>query len=139
MVSPVLKSFQAQVSQHSSFNVDTIISTSETMLLSCLLVLERFGEIIHEITSKSFDCISASVIVSICFMKQFAAFPRDQNSLSITSSLSALHPPPFAVLTGIIFPSDLSSISPPLRRRSTGGLSHSLRHAVVMVHSPFLP
>lgn len=47
--------------------------------------------------------------------------------------------PPFAVLTCIIFPSDLSSISPPLRRRSTGRLSHSLCHAVVMVHSPFLP
>ncbi|XP_016375911.1 homeobox protein cut-like 2 [Sinocyclocheilus rhinocerous] len=42
MVSPVLKSFQAQVSQHSPFNADNIISTSKTLQLSYLFMLEIF-------------------------------------------------------------------------------------------------
>lgn len=75
------------------------------------------------------------------YVNTISHFPRHTGIKNLSASRHPYlfsTPPPFAVLTGIIFPSDLSSISPPLRR-STGGLSHSLCHPGVMVHSPFLP
>lgn len=75
------------------------------------------------------------------YVNTISHFPRHTGIKNLSTSRHPYlfsTPPPFAVLTGIIFPSDLSSISPPLRL-STGGLSHSLCHPGVMVHSPFLP